>query len=354
MTRVYPDELMSLALPGGQTQAFHRLGQQGQRAWLALHGGPGSGAGPALWQGFDLQHCQVLAPDQRGSGGSRPAGSLRGQSLCSLIDDLERLRRSLGLASWSVMGGSWGATLALMYAARHPQAIDDLVLRGSFKGSRREVIRLLRRFWPCSCPALPTVWGARSGVHLRHLRPAQADRVLHQLSQLFRNGTVAPGVDRIARAWQAMEQDAALHGARKAWLGTTAVEERRELRRCWQAMRPALLQRRLQRPDLMPCRPSRRLWQKYRLQSHHLAHRCGLRPGDWNRALHVVAAHDIATRWIHGRQDAVCPFENSLTSQRRLSMLAPGGRSRLVPTLAGHLGHEPGNLRAIRAAVRHG
>ena len=354
MTRVYPDELFRLALPGGQALAFRRLGQPGQRAWLVLHGGPGSGAGPVLWQGFDLQHCQLLAPDQRGSGASRPAGSLRGQSLNSLIDDLERLRLALGLASWSVMGGSWGATLALMYAARHPQAVEALVLRGSFKGSRREVIRLLRRFWPRSGPALPPAWGAGSGVRLRHWRPAQADRVLHQLSQLFRNGTVTPSIGRIARAWQAMEQAAAQHGARRAWLDARAAEERRELRRHWQAMRPALLQRRLQRPDLMPDRPWRRLWQKYRIQSHLLARRCGLRPGDWERALQTVAAHAIATSWIHGRHDAVCPHGNSLASHRRLSLLAPGGPSRLVLTRAGHLGHEPGNLRAIRAAVRHG
>lgn len=354
MIRVYPDELSRLALPGGQSLAWRRLGTPGQPAWLALHGGPGSGASAALWQGFELQHSLVLAPDQRGSGGSRPAGSLRGQGLGSLIDDLERLRRSLGLARWGVMGGSWGATLALMYAARHPQAVAALVLRGSFQGSQREVVRLLRRFWPVGSPALPAAGTAGPGVHPRHLRPSQAAKVLQQLSQLFRNGTVVPRVARLSRAWQAMEQAAALHGARRAWIGVAAAEERRELRGCWQSMRPALLQRRLQRPDLMPWRPSRRLWQKYRIQSHLLARRCGLRPGDWNRALQVVATHGIATCWIHGQHDAVCPIQNSLSSQRRLALLAPDGPSRLLITRAGHLGHEPGNLRAIRAAVGHG
>ena len=344
MTRVYPDQPSRLPLPGGQSLAFRRLGEPG-RHWLALHGGPGSGAGPALWQGFDLAAARVLAPDQRGSGASRPAGSLRGQCLGALIDDLERLRRSQGLASWGVMGGSWGATLALMYAARHPQAVESLVLRGSFQGTRREVIRLLRRFWPRNAQALSAGAG---GVHLRHLRPAQSDRVLHRLSQLFRNGTVAAPVERIARAWQAMEQSAALHGARRAWRAASAIEEKRELRRQWQAMRPAL-----QRADLLPGRASRGLWQKYRIQSHRLARRCGLRPGDWERALQSVAAHGVATSWIHGCHDPVCPPGNSLQSHRRLAALAPGG-SRLALTRAGHLGHEPGNLHAIRAAVRHG
>lgn len=345
MTRVYPDELSRLPLPGGQTLACRLIGLPGRRAWLALHGGPGSGVGPGLWQGFDLLDARVLAPDQRGSGGSRPAGSLRGQRLHALIEDLERLRRSNGLASWGVMGGSWGATLALMYAARHPQAVDALVLRGSFRGSRREVLRLFRRFWPRTCPAL-------AGVHLRHLRPAQADQLLQQLSQLFRNGTVSPRVGRIAFAWQSMEQAAALHGARRAWLDAGPVDERRELRRHWQSMRPARLRRRLEHPDLPPGRASRKLWQKYRIQSHHLARRCGLRPGDWNRAILTLAGHGIPTTWIHGRSDAVCPPDNSLASHRRLSALA--GQSRLSLTRSGHLGTEPGNLLAIRAAVNHG
>ncbi len=351
MTRVYP-ERFRLPLPGGQNLAFRRLGQPGRtaRTWLALHGGPGSGAGPALWQGFDLRQCQVLAPDQRGSGASRPSGSLRSQSLTALIGDLERLRLALGLASWRVMGGSWGATLALSYAVRHPQAVEELVLRGSFQGTRREVLRLLRRFWPRLGPALSASETSASGINLRHLRPQQSDRVLHRLSQLFRNGTVTTPACRIARAWQAMEQSAALHGARRAWLAATAADERSALRRHWQAMGPALLQRRLQRPDLLPERPQRGLWQKYRIQSHLLARRCGLHPGDWERALQAVAAQGIATTWIHGRFDAVCPPGNSLAAQRRLAALAPG-RSRLVLTRAGHLGHEPGNLRAIRAAV---
>ena len=355
MMSVYPEELLKLALSSGHTLACRRLGQPGGRVWLALHGGPGSGVGPGLWQGFDLGMQQVLAPDQRGSGHSKPGGSLRGQRLDTLIDDLERLRQALGLATWSVMGGSWGATLALMYAARHPESVEALVLRGSFRGTRREVMRLLRRFWPRGGPPLPAANGTAAGLSLRCLRPAQADKVLHELSQLFRNGTVTPQVRRIVQAWQTMEQAAALHGARQAWLHAGQTDEGRRLRRYWQSMRPSLLQRRLEQPNSMATGEARDLWQKYRIQSHHLAHRCGLRPGDWDRALQTVAAQGIETRWIHGRHDAVCPPANSLESQRRMSSLAAqDGQSRLVLTRAGHLGTEPGNLQALRAAVRHG
>lgn len=355
MMSVYPESLLKLALPSGHVLACHRLGQPEARAWLVLHGGPGSGAASGLWQGFDLETQQVLAPDQRGSGHSRPRGSLRGQRIDTLIDDLERLRQALGLATWSVLGGSWGATLALMYAARHPATVEALVLRGSFRGTRREVIRLLRRFWPLGGPPLAAGNGAATGLSLRCLRPTQADKVLHQLSQLLRNGTVAPRGRRILQAWQTMEQAAALHGARQAWLHAGQTDEGRRLRRHWQSMRPALLQRRREHPNPMPARQTKKLWQKYRIQAHYLANRCGLRPGDWDRALQTVAAQGIATHWIHGRHDAVCPPANSLDSQRRMSaLLTQGGPSRLTLTRAGHLGTEPGNLQALRAAVRHG
>ncbi|PRD67959.1 hypothetical protein C6P61_13330 [Malikia spinosa] len=346
-----------LALPGGQTLAYQRLGPEQAPAWLALHGGPGSGAQPGLWQAFDLQRQQVIAPDQRGSGRSRPGGSLRGQALSALVQDLERLRESLGLRSWSVMGGSWGATLALIYAARHPQAVDALVLRGSFRGTRREVVRLLRRFWP-KAPARRAgsaqstrTSGATGPLDPRQIRPAQAGALLQRLSQLFRDGTLSRAGQRAARDWQTMEQAAALHGARRAWRQASESDQRRQLKSAWQALRPGQLRRRLERPDWAPPLQARALWQKYRIQSHHLAHRCGLAPGQWQQALQSVADSGIAVSWVHGRFDAVCPPDNSLASHRMLSART-GSRSRLWLTQAGHLGTEPFNRLALRKAIR--
>ena len=345
-----------LALPGGQTQAYQRLGPEQAPAWLVLHGGPGSGAQPGLWQAFDLQRQQVIAPDQRGSGRSRPGGSLRGQALSALIQDLERLRESLGLRSWSVMGGSWGATLALIYAARHPQAVDALVLRGSFRGTRREVVRLLRRFWP-KAPARRAgsaqsthTSGVSGALDPRQIRPAQAGALLQRLSQLFRDGTLSRAGQRAARDWQTMEQAAALHGARRAWRQAHEPAQRRQLKSAWQALRPGQLRRRQERPDWAPPLQARALWQKFRIQSHHLAHRCGLAPGQWQQALQSVADSGMAVSWVHGRFDAVCPPDNSLASHRRLSERA-GARSRLWLTQAGHLGTEPLNRLALREAI---
>ena len=54
------------------------------------------------------------------------------QRIDQLLEDIELLRRHLGIARWRVTGGSWGATLALAYAAAAPLATSGLVLRSTF------------------------------------------------------------------------------------------------------------------------------------------------------------------------------------------------------------------------------
>ena len=97
---------------------------------LFLHGGPGAGCSPFDRRFFDPTAFRVVLLDQRGAGRSRPAGELRDNTPDHLVADIERLRRRLGIDTWHVFGGSWGSTLALYYAERHPDRVRSLVLRG--------------------------------------------------------------------------------------------------------------------------------------------------------------------------------------------------------------------------------
>jgi proline iminopeptidase len=50
-----------------------------------------------------------------------------------LVSDIEVLRKHLQIPKWHmVFGGSWGSTLALLYAQTHPEVVGSLVLRGIF------------------------------------------------------------------------------------------------------------------------------------------------------------------------------------------------------------------------------
>ena len=104
-----------------------------------LHGGPGSGCTEGQKAIFDYKKYRVLFMDQRGSGKSTPRGSLKNNTTLRLIDDIEFVRKYLKIESWIVVGGSWGATLALAYAQTHTFKVEAMLLRALFLGTKKEI-----------------------------------------------------------------------------------------------------------------------------------------------------------------------------------------------------------------------
>ena len=76
-----------------------------------LHGGPGTGADERARQFFDPTRYRIVVFDQRGAGRSRPHASLTDNTTWHLVEDLETLRKHLGIECWLVFGGSWGSLL---------------------------------------------------------------------------------------------------------------------------------------------------------------------------------------------------------------------------------------------------
>jgi proline iminopeptidase len=109
------------------------------RPAIALHGGPGGGLSPEMRRFFDPQRYRIVMMDQRGCGRSTPHAELRENTTWDLIADIERVRDRLGIEKWLVFGGSWGSTLALAYAATHPERVAGLVLRGIFMLRKSEI-----------------------------------------------------------------------------------------------------------------------------------------------------------------------------------------------------------------------
>jgi proline iminopeptidase len=68
-----------------------------------------------------------------------------------LIGDIERLREHLGIDRWVIVGVSWGVTLGLIYAQRHPERVMAMVLGVVTAGTRREtdwITRDMGRVFP--------------------------------------------------------------------------------------------------------------------------------------------------------------------------------------------------------------
>lgn len=99
---------------------------------IFIHGGPGGGTSPLQRRFFDPEKYRIILFDQRGCGRSRPHASVDHNTTWHLIGDMERIRKYLSIDKWVLFGGSWGSTLALLYAEQHSDRTSAIVLRGVF------------------------------------------------------------------------------------------------------------------------------------------------------------------------------------------------------------------------------
>ena len=270
---------------------------------LVMHGGPGSGLriNPAL---FDFACQRVIWVDQRGCGRSTPRGSLRRNRTEQLLRDFETVRKQLGIRRWVVYGGSWGAPLALAYAACFPTCVAALLLRGMHLTTRSETRRFFIGSRPCAAVPWHVLNCAAGGGRL--------NSVFQRCNDVLLNGTVMEQY-AVARAWNAYEARLLRHR-----------------------------QRNQQRSDV---REVRAMVDKYRIQAHYLTHNCWLGTSRLHQFATLLRAAACPVVAIHGRRDPVCPTRNVATLQGWL----PGLQLQMVD--AGHLDNEPSMLRALRAAL---
>ncbi len=104
-----------------------------------LHGGPGAGTGSYHRSFFDPERYRIILFDQRGCGKSTPHAELHSNNTQALVQDMDLIRETLGIERWVVFGGSWGSTLALVYAETHSERVQGLVLRGIFMCREKEI-----------------------------------------------------------------------------------------------------------------------------------------------------------------------------------------------------------------------
>jgi proline iminopeptidase len=156
-----------LAVTNGYELYWETVGKPDGLPAVWLHGGPGGGSGVGSRRNFDPAAYRAVLFDQRGCGRGRPsagdvAADLSTNTTWHLVDDIERLRAHLGIDRWVIAGASWGVTLALVYAQRHPDRVVAMVLGAVTSGRRletewitRDMGRVFPREWDRFVAALP-------------------------------------------------------------------------------------------------------------------------------------------------------------------------------------------------------
>lgn len=268
----------------GHELQVYEWGEPTARPALVLHGGPGSGCSPTLVRPFDLRAWRVIGIDQRGAGLSTPAGATVHNTTAHLLADLRALRRALGVARWVVVGGSWGATLALAHALDEPDAVAALVLRGLFLARRDDIDAFFAAAVRDGEPAWRR-WQAAAD--------AAGVRLIEHLAARLDHGDVAEQRS-IVTAWWHWEQS----------LQGTAVAA---------TMPP----------------PFEALRQRYRVQAHYLRHDGWLAAPPLLERLHALP--HVPTHLLHGARDRVCPPEGARLAHGRIA-----GSSLEIVEDAGH------------------
>lgn len=274
---------------------------------VLLHGGPGSGSNARQREIADPARWRIVQFDQRGSGRSAPAGETAHNHTEALIADIEALREKLGIERWLVGGGSWGASLALAYAARHRERVSGVFLRGTFLTGRDD----LDWFFHGAAAFAPEAHAA----FLRVVPRRWHRNVVAWLDRCFARSD--PRCNEIAAAWQAYET--VLSGD----VPSTS------------SPRPAVS------PDSAA---AARLVAKYRVQAHYLARKCFLGEAAVLRAANDLRGVPVAI--VHGERDLVCRPQTAWRVHRTCA------GSRLAWAVgAGHSPWHPATFALSRGAL---
>ena len=312
---IEPYESGFIGVDGGHSVYWEMCGNPSGRPALFLHSGPGGGCSVNNRRLFDPERYRIILFDQRGCGRSQPHASaesgLRANTTAHLVSDMEMLRRAFRIDQWLLLGGSWGATLALAYAQMYPGRVSAMVLRGVFTARQSE----LRWLYQEGASSLfPDAWE-------RFVAPVPEDQ---------RSDMVTAYHARLAGAKEGGDPAARMAAARAWCAWEDALMTRPHGNHA--SATPGLIQ------------DDNSLLALARIEAHYLVHGAFLEEGQLVSDAHRMSR--IPGVIVQGRDDAVTPPRTA----KDLHKAWPRSQLQLVPD-AGHISTEPGILRRLIAAT---
>ena len=299
---IEPFQRFHLDVGGGHRIHVEQCGRPEGKPVIVLHGGPGAGCSPYMRRFFDPQRYRIVLFDQRGAGRSRPHGGLEGNTTWDLVEDIEAIRAHLAIPRWQVFGGSWGSTLALLYAQTHPDRVSELLLRGVFTMTEAELD-----------------WFYGGGA--ARFYPGAWDEFVAPIPREERGDLIAAYHRRLI---------------------SSDEEEQTRFARPWVRWESATASLRPTRGGLIDAAHARAF---ARIECHYFHNRGWLASND-----QVVSGMERVARIpgviVQGRYDIICPPVSAI----RVADAWPGGSLRVVDD-AGHALSEPGIARELLRAT---
>jgi proline iminopeptidase len=127
---VYP--LQSGFVDTGDVMLYYETIGKGEPL-VIVHGGPGATHEYFLPYLLPLaRHNRLVFLDERGSGQSTKLEDPAGYTVEAMVEDVEALRRALGLGKINLLGHSYGGVLAEAYALKYGAHLNRLVLCSTF------------------------------------------------------------------------------------------------------------------------------------------------------------------------------------------------------------------------------
>ncbi len=284
---------------------YEESGNPAGKPVVFVHGGPGGGSDAKVRRFFHPEKYRIVLFDQRGCGKSTPYASLDANTTWDLVADMEALRAHLGIETWQVFGGSWGSTLALAYAEKHPERVTELVLRGIFLLRRKE----LAWFYQEGASILyPDAWEP----YLAHIPEAERHDLMHAYHRRLTSDDPAVRL-AAAKVWSGWE------GATSKLLPDAAFAGHYEEDEFALAFA--------------------------RIEAHYFVNK-GFFEVDDQLLRDVGKIRHIPGVIVQGRYDVVCPIDSAWALHRAW----PEADLIITPD-AGHSAWEPPNSRALVAAT---
>lgn len=302
---IEPNQTGYLSVDGGHEIYWEESGNPNGKPILFIHGGPGISTMPYHRCFFNPELYRIILFDQRGCGKSLPFSKLENNTTWDLVKDIECLKTHLGIEKWVVFGGSWGSTLGLTYAIKHPESIKGLILRGIFLCRPQEI-----------------QWYYQEGAH--HIYPDQWEKYVAPIP---------------------LEERGEMVEAYYKKLTSSDVEERNRAAQAWSGWEGST-SKLIFDPSLFADFTADALADSLaRIECHYFVHNTFFESDNWIIE-NISAIRHLPCIMVQGRYDIPCP----LISAWELHRAWPEATLEIIPD-AGHAATEPGITDALIRAT---